>query len=379
MKTTALPPGKYILAVSGGVDSVVLLDLLAQCQNLTLIVAHFDHGIRPDSAADARFVAATARRYGLPFVMARGELGPEASEATARKARYAFLEKARVAHGADALITAHHQDDVVETVIINLLRGTGWRGLVSLRDADRIRRPLLGVSKSEITAYAQQHRLEWHEDSTNRDARYLRNRVRHEVLPMTDVIFRQELLALVGRQGELRGEIESLIEELLQYAPHTPSPPDTEIRTLRVRHTVSNGEGDAVAVRPITGAGVLQETASLEPIAVSNGVQPMPSPGLPALYDAQRISVLVGQGWQRASPTALEVEFPRVPFICLPNPVAKELLLAVVYKLTGRRVEQAMLQRMLWFVKTAHLYKTLQVSGHIELYNNRRTVVVRTR
>src|SRR5690606_26701133 len=105
---------KYIVAVSGGVDSVVLLDMLSKKTEHELIVAHFDHGIRPDSHEDAAFVQKLAQRYGHTFEMKREELGAYASEATARERRYAFLGALAKKHQA-AVMTAHHLDDLVET------------------------------------------------------------------------------------------------------------------------------------------------------------------------------------------------------------------------------------------------------------------------
>ncbi len=170
---------RYVVAVSGGIDSVVLLDMLAREGAHQLTVAHFDHGIRPDSAADARFVEGLAKKYDLPFVTRREELGANASEALARDRRYAFL-KETAADLLAQIATAHHADDVVETVAINLLRGTGWRGLAVL-NAKGVTRPLLRKTKSEIRDYALDHRLEWVEDSTNSSDKYLRNRVRRQV------------------------------------------------------------------------------------------------------------------------------------------------------------------------------------------------------
>jgi len=139
---------KYVVAVSGGVDSVVLLDILARINTHQFIVAHFDHGIREDSAADARFVKALADKYELTFVCTREELGMTASEELARTRRYVFLKA--VAQKLQAqLITAHHLDDLVETVMINKIRGTGWRGLAVFGD-ESIRRPLLTMSKQQL-------------------------------------------------------------------------------------------------------------------------------------------------------------------------------------------------------------------------------------
>lgn len=164
-----------IVAVSGGVDSVVLLDILAR-GNDNLIVAHVDHGIRDDSTDDARFVAALAKQYKLPFLSTKLALGSHASEDTARQARYAFLNSLAKEHNAE-IFTAHHQDDLVESIAINLTRGTGWRGLCVL-NRNGVYRPLLGWSKRRIYEYALNRKLEWVEDSTNGSTRYLRNRLR---------------------------------------------------------------------------------------------------------------------------------------------------------------------------------------------------------
>lgn len=170
---------KYIVAVSGGVDSVVLLHMLTQQTDHELIVAHFDHGIRSDSAADARFVHALAQSYSLPFVSKREELGANVSEERARQRRYRFLRDQAKQHNA-MIVTAHHADDVVETIAINIQRGTGWRGLAVL-DAKGLVRPLINRTKSDIRQYALQHRLEWVEDSTNAENTYLRNRMRRTI------------------------------------------------------------------------------------------------------------------------------------------------------------------------------------------------------
>src|SRR5690606_22278428 len=144
---------KYIVAVSGGVDSMVLLDMLVREGSHELIVAHFDHGIRADSHKDATFVQDVAKKYGLPFEKRREVLGEKASEALARERRYAFLRSVAARHEAK-IVTAHHLDDVVETVAINITRGTGWRGL-AVMDTDIVR-PLVDMEKKELVRYANQ-------------------------------------------------------------------------------------------------------------------------------------------------------------------------------------------------------------------------------
>lgn len=210
-----MAPGKYVVAVSGGVDSVVLLDLLSKLSGLKIIVAHFDHGIRPDSQKDRIFVEKLANKYGFPFVFAEGELGAKASEAAAREARYEFLERVRLDAGAAAVITAHHQDDVLETALINLIRGTGRRGLSSLKETEKIKRPLLSYSKKAIKAYAKSHGLKWREDPTNTDTKYLRNYVRQELLPKLGVEGRTGLLAIISKASEQNKKIDKYLDGIV--------------------------------------------------------------------------------------------------------------------------------------------------------------------
>ena len=167
----------YLLAVSGGVDSVVLLDLFSKTNN-HIVVAHVDHGIRgEESAADARFVKELAKKYKAPFVSIELNLAANASEELARAERYKFLLKESERFNA-LLVTAHHEDDAVETIALNIERGTGWRGLMVLNRLG-IMRPLLAMTKQQIYDYAIKHHLEWVEDATNRELIYTRNRMRH--------------------------------------------------------------------------------------------------------------------------------------------------------------------------------------------------------
>ncbi len=203
---------KYIVAVSGGVGSVVLLDMLVKQGNHTLVVAHFDHGIRPDSDADARFVKAVAESYSLPFETVRKELGQHASEEVAREHRYAFLRDVAQKHEAE-IITAHHYDDVLETIAINITRGTGWRGLAVMNS--EIVRPLLAMTKNEIYEYALANHLEWVEDETNQSKQYLRNRLREEVKHNVAPADKVRLMRLWQHQKELKSKINAELDSLL--------------------------------------------------------------------------------------------------------------------------------------------------------------------
>ena len=203
---------KYVVAVSGGVDSVVLLDMLAQ-SNHTIVVAHVDHGIRgEDSAADARFVAALAKRYNVPFVSTALHLGNSASEERARNGRYDFLFTQAEKLGAQ-VVTAHHAGDVVETIALNFTRGTGWRGLAVLA-RNEIKRPLLAFTKQQLYDYALCHKLEWVEDATNHETRYLRNKLRKRIGAAH--VDTRALLSLRARQLQLCHDIDGEIAKLTQ-------------------------------------------------------------------------------------------------------------------------------------------------------------------
>lgn len=205
---------KYIVAVSGGIDSVALLHMLRHQSAHDLIVAHVDHGIRLDSSRDRDFVEQLAKNYGLTFVSTSLGLGPNASEAEARTARYEWLERIKEEHGAAAIATAHHQDDVIETVILNIMRGTGWRGLASLRSTEDRYRPLLTIPKATLTRYAIDNQLLWREDSTNQDIRYTRNYIRHVLIPRLTPDQRRRLLKLAQHQWQLRSSIEKEVDSL---------------------------------------------------------------------------------------------------------------------------------------------------------------------
>lgn len=213
-------PVSYVVAVSGGIDSVVLLHILAQrLPAQRLLVAHFDHGVRKDSTADRHFVEQLAKGYGLAFVFDEGHLGADVSEDTARQARYGFLRRAKQSSGADYIVTAHHEDDLLETAIINLLRGTGRKGLSSLRSHSDLYRPLLPTPKRHIVAYAQKHGLQWHDDSTNSNLEYLRNYVRQRIMSKFDDQARQRLRLLIAETHTANIQIDSLIASQLHLQP----------------------------------------------------------------------------------------------------------------------------------------------------------------
>ncbi|TWO86716.1 tRNA lysidine(34) synthetase TilS [TM7 phylum sp. oral taxon 346] len=219
---------KYLLAVSGGVDSMVLLDMVATNYHgfrekylsgaqfpADFVVAHYDHGIRGKvSAEDAEFVRQQCRNYGVTVQCGCGKLTAATGEAVARQCRYDFFRRVAEAIARDDepvyLVTAHHRDDLLETIALNIVRGTGWRGLAPMNQP-RVLRPLLDIAKAELVSYAIEHGLTWREDQTNDSPRYLRNRLR-ALLASRSPADKAKLTRLYERQKHLRRQIEQELE-----------------------------------------------------------------------------------------------------------------------------------------------------------------------
>jgi tRNA(Ile)-lysidine synthetase-like protein len=213
-------PGRYVIAVSGGVDSVSLLYLLHQRGKYELIVAHCHHGIRSDADADEELVREIAEQYGLQFRSTHLRLGADASEDEARRQRYAFLYSVQKEEQANGVVTAHHVDDRLETMLLNQQRGAGWLGLSPLWETETIKRPLLEVTKQELEQYARRYSLDWREDVTNLDSAYTpRNRIRRQ-LAEAGQERRQELYAQLRQYDKERRYREQRSWDIIASACH---------------------------------------------------------------------------------------------------------------------------------------------------------------
>lgn len=198
------PGSSVAVAVSGGADSLSLL-VLARAAGCVVTAYHVDHGLRAGSAAEAGLVEDAAGRFGAGFVGLSVEVDPGANlEARARRARYSALP-AEVA-------TGHTADDQAETVLINLLRGAGPDGLAGMRPGPR--HPLLGIRRSETRALCAELGLQVVDDPTNADPRFLRNRVRHELIPLLSEIAKRDLVPVLCRQAGHFGDESSFLDEL---------------------------------------------------------------------------------------------------------------------------------------------------------------------
>ena len=190
-----LPEGGALCAVSGGLDSMCLLEMTVrqgQKQGRRVAAAHFNHQLRGAEAdRDEAFVRDWCAAREIPFFAGRGDVRAFAEktgrtvEEAARQLRYEFLEETRRREGFGCILTAHHADDSAETMLLNLLRGTGLKGLTGIPEKrDCILRPLLSVTRAELAAYAAEHRIPFVEDSTNGTDDAARNVLRHQVLPV---------------------------------------------------------------------------------------------------------------------------------------------------------------------------------------------------
>ena len=180
-----------LLAVSGGVDSVVMAHLFYECGEFPFGIAYFNHMLRQDSHYDEVFIRELAFHYKVPFFIGRGNVREFAQkqkmsiEEAGRHLRYQWLDEVRRKHGYHYIATAHHRNDLIETVLMNLIRGTGWRGMKGIvPKRDHIIRPLLFASKEDIYAYAREKNLSWLEDETNLDTKFRRNFIRHKIVPL---------------------------------------------------------------------------------------------------------------------------------------------------------------------------------------------------
>ncbi|MDH7576678.1 MAG: tRNA lysidine(34) synthetase TilS [Bacillota bacterium] len=226
-----LPPGMaVVVGVSGGADSIALLHVLralAPGYGLRLHVAHLNHLLRPDARKEAAFVQKLARNWGIPVTVGYYRVARLAAlrklgiEEAARQARYRFLFHVARRVSAGRIALGHHAGDRVETVIFNIMRGTGPAGLSGIpARREYIIRPLLGVTKEEIEAYCRDCGLTWLTDPSNLETLYLRNKIRHELLPYLRREFNPNVDRAILRLADIMQEenrfLEKLSESLLQ-------------------------------------------------------------------------------------------------------------------------------------------------------------------
>ena len=242
----AVPPdGCYLIGVSGGRDSVALLNLLVERGYKKLIVCHLNHQLRGRSSdADARFVEKLAAQYDVDLEMRSTNVRALAAkqkisiETAAREARYKFFAQVAKQRRTQTIFLGHHADDLVETFLINLFRGSGATGLGAIREVSKRRvedvdltivRPFLGVWRSEIDNYVRKHRLKFREDASNKHLAPLRNRIRRRIIPYLEKTLDRNIRQSIRRAAVIAAEEESWIEDQL------PDTTDSELAVEQLR------------------------------------------------------------------------------------------------------------------------------------------------
>ncbi len=245
-----------LVAVSGGVDSMVLLEVmrgLADVNGWRLTVAHFNHRLRGRSSdADERLVKRVARSLRLPCVVGRGDIRRKAKtdgvsiEMAAREARHGFLAEAALERGIKTIALAHHADDQLELFFLRLLRGAGSRGLGGMNWSNKspvdkrvtLIRPLLDCRKEELAESARVAHVRFREDESNESVEFLRNRLRHELLPLLKRHYQPAIDRVVARQMEILSAESELLEKLGEDWRRARSPHFREIAVALQRRVL---------------------------------------------------------------------------------------------------------------------------------------------
>ena len=228
------PRRRYLVGVSGGRDSVVLLHWLVGLEYKKLVVCHLNHQLRGRSSdADARFVQKLASKYDVDLEIGLRNVGAIAArkklslETAAREARYRFFAQVAKRRRCRTIFLAHHADDLVETFLMNLFRGAGITGLSAMReiatrrveDVDlTIARPLLGAWRGDIDTYVGKHRLKFREDASNKNLTPLRNRIRRRIIPYLEKTIGRNIRGNIWRAAMIAAEEEKWIESLAKHS-----------------------------------------------------------------------------------------------------------------------------------------------------------------
>jgi len=225
------PSSRYLIGVSGGRDSIALLNLMVDLGYKKLVVCHLNHQLRGASSRDdACFVEKVARNLRLDCEIGSTDVGALAKrsklsiETAARFARLAFFVEVARRRRCSRMFLAHHADDLVETALLNLFRGAGPGGMAAMRKFSihrigktelTILRPLLGVWRSEIDSYVRQNELEFREDSTNAALHSSRNKIRHRILPDIEKLFSRDVRKTIWRAAQIWSEEEAVLDSLV--------------------------------------------------------------------------------------------------------------------------------------------------------------------
>jgi len=243
------PKCRYLIGVSGGRDSVALLHALTELGYKRLIVSHLDHKLRGRSSeADAKFVKALASKLNLECEVARADVAAlarqtkQSIETAGRNARYEFFGRTARRRRCRTIFLGHHADDLVETFLLNLFRGSGPAGLGGIRRIARrqvdgvqltIVRPFLGIARKEIDAYLKAHRLKYRDDATNQTLGPVRNRIRHRIIPYVEKQLGRNVRGALWRAAMISADEAELAETLID--PLSASSRELALEELRAQ------------------------------------------------------------------------------------------------------------------------------------------------
>jgi len=321
-----IPGGARVLvAVSGGADSVALLHALhrlAAERGWRLVVGHVHHGLRPEADADARFVERLGRELDWPVAVERVTVATgtgESPEAAARRARYAALDRMASAVAADRIALGHTRDDQIETVLMRLLQGAGPRGIAGIPpQRGRLVRPLLTTDRVTILRYLSTQRLTWVEDASNRDQKFLRNRIRHDLLPLLTAQVGMGLATALGRTAAAARETVTALDTLVapRLAGRLWPVGAGAVLDLLALHGLPVGAVKALlrlAVRAVVADGPLRSglrRPHLESLCRLTTARPGARVRLPTGLIAERVRAGVWIGWRPAPWPARGLDVP---------------------------------------------------------------------
>ena len=322
-------PGQKIgVAVSGGADSVALLRLLLELREplgIVLSVVHFNHQLRGKASdADETFVAKLAAEHGVPFLMARENVGEQAKqqkanvEETARRMRYAFFGRLGAEDHVGRIAVAHTADDQAETVLSHMLRGTGLPGLGGIHpEAGRVFRPLLKVRRGELRSYLRALGQGWREDATNRDIQRTRARIRRKLIPFLERAFQPAVVEHLCRLADLARQEDAWLESSAELRVFLNAREEKHGWRLRIRELA--GRPDRTEIEDIgeAGAGLTPRTHSGQEANLTRSANAKVLTGLP-LASAQHQPVprkegeMAGVSYERRAAEAMSKRMIRV-------------------------------------------------------------------
>jgi tRNA(Ile)-lysidine synthase len=283
------PENKILLAVSSGIDSMVMLELFHELR-IRCGIAHCNFMLRDtESDQDEQFVQNIAKEYDIPFhsksfdTLEYAEKNKISIQMAARDLRYQWFEEIRKKNGYDCIATAHNKNDLAETILLNLIRGTGLRGLGGIKPRNGfLIRPVLFLSREEIKDYAREKNIKYREDSSNSSTKYKRNFVRHKVLPLLTEL-NPSLLNTMAEEAKHIQEINSFYESKINLLLETVINSQNESSTINIKALQESGASKLILFEFLKDYGFSASTIE----DINNSLES--SPGLQFFSDSHRV------------------------------------------------------------------------------------------